>query len=272
MKLAFISALWKSGLHEIEATSFVHPGRVPQLADADALWPHLPANGIFSALVPNMRGLDRALTLGVNRIALFTGASDAFTQANIGMSVAESLVVFEEVAHRFKQENPSGYVRGYISTAFECPYSGRVAREKPLDVGRRLLALGVDEVAFADTIGTASVTEVRELVHLIKTDIGLERVAFHFHDTWGMGLANVATAYDLGVNRFDASAGGLGGCPYAQGAGGNVATEDLVYFFEREGVETGIDLNALARASLPILALLGREPWSRAQTAVLSKA
>jgi hydroxymethylglutaryl-CoA lyase len=268
-KAAFISALAASGLKEIEATSFVSPKWVPQLADAAELWPLLPHGPLYSALVPNMKGLERALAAGVGRIALFTAASDAFTQKNIAMTVEESLVVFADVVSAFRSSVPGGFVRGYVSTVVECPYSGTVS---PADVTRivsRLFAIGVDEVSLGDTIGVAVPRDVESLCDALE---GFERskVAWHFHDTRGTAIANVAAALDRGYESFDASAGGLGGCPYAPGAGGNLATEDLVYFLERSGVKTGIDLTGLAKASLQVLELLGRRPAAKAQAAALA--
>lgn len=269
VKIAFIQALLNAGLNEIEATSFVSPKWVPQLGDAAELWPELPAGGIYSALVPNMKGLERAISVGVERIALFTAASDAFTQKNINMTVDESLEVFGEVAKVFRQARPHGFIRGYVSTAFECPYAGKIAPERVMDVAEKLLRLGVDEISLGDTIGVASPNEVTTLTKMALGTIAPERVVYHFHDTYGTAIANVAAALELGVTAFDSSAAGLGGCPYAPGAAGNLATDDLVYFMERQGLETGIDRTKLAKASLPILEFLGRAPGSKAQLALL---
>lgn len=271
-KLAFVQALLNAGLVEIEATSFVSPKWVPQLADAAELWPQLPPGGVYSALVPNLKGLERALDLGVNRIALFTAASDAFTQKNINMTVSESLDAFAEVAAAFRSRVPQGWLRAYVSTAFECPYSGRVTPETVAPVVERLLRIGVDEISIGDTIGAAAPNEVKALFHVLSASVEPARLAGHFHDTRGTALANVAAALDCGVTTFDSAAGGLGGCPYAPGAGGNLATEDLVYFLERSGMATGVDLGALAQASLPILRRLERDPSSRVQRAVLGAA
>lgn len=269
-KLSFIDRLVEAGLTEIEATSFVSPKWVPQLADASELFSGLSQPALFSALVPNLKGLERAITGGVKRIALFTAASDAFTERNIGMSVAESLRVFGEVAGEFRRRVPGGWIRGYVSTAFECPYAGRIAPEQTARVASALIEIGVDEISLGDTIGVAVPQEVRSLAAAIEEVAPRDRVAWHFHDTRGTAIANVAAAMELGYQTFDSSAGGLGGCPYAPGAGGNLATEDLVYFLERSGIPTGVDLEKLARASLPILKLLGRAPASRAQQAVLA--
>ncbi|MFN8219713.1 MAG: hydroxymethylglutaryl-CoA lyase [Fimbriimonadales bacterium] len=268
-KSAFIQSLALAGLKEIEATSFVSPKWVPQLGDAAELWPKL-AGAQFSALVPNLKGLERALEVGVQRIAVFTAASDAFTLKNINMTVDQSLEAFREVVERFREARPAGWVRGYVSTAFECPFAGRVDPAETVDVARRLLELGCDEISLGDTIGVAVPREVRTLTKLVIGEIPIERLNYHFHDTRGTAIANVAEAYEFGVTSFDASAGGLGGCPYAPGAGGNLATDDLVYFFERNGVPTDVDPIRLAQASLPVLAALGRRPAAKAQQAVLA--
>lgn len=271
-KLAFIYSLLDAGLREVEATSFVSPKWVPQLADADELWPLLPLGGLYSALVPNQRGLDRALAVGVERVALFTAASEAFTQKNINMSIAESLRVFGEVAANFRQAKEAGFIRGYVSTAFECPYSGKVEPEAVLDVCRQLFQIGVDEVSIGDTIGVATPIEVRTLLRLLLQEFSAERIAMHFHDTFGTAISNVAASLELGIHAFDSSAAGLGGCPYAPGAAGNLATDDLVYFLERQGISTAVDRAKLAQASLPILEALGRPPQAKSQQAFLASA
>lgn len=268
LKLAFIRNLLAAGLREIEATSFVSPKWVPQLSDAADLWPLLPPGGLYSALVPNRRGLDRAMELGVRRIAVFTAASDAFTQKNINMTIAESLDVFSEVIAAFREE--PGFVRGYVSTAFECPYAGRIEPQAVVTIATRLLALGCDEVSIGDTIGVAAPREVRALSAALLSEIPADRIVYHFHDTRGTAIANVAQALEDGISAFDASAAGLGGCPYAKGAGGNLATEDLAYFLERTGLEPGLDLLRLAQASLPILEAIGRAPSAKAQRALLA--
>jgi len=270
-KLALIRALLNAGLKEIEATSFVSPKWVPQLGDAAELWSQLPAGGLFSALVPNLKGLERALECGVTRIAVFTAASDAFTQKNINMTVEESLAAFGDVLALFRERVPTGWVRGYVSTAFECPYAGRIEPYATTTVAKRLVSMGVDEVSIGDTIGVAVPTEVDRLTEMLLESIPAVKLAYHFHDTRGTAIANVAAALKWGIGAFDSSAGGLGGCPYAPGAGGNLATEDLVYFLERSGFATGVDLEKLAQASLPILKLLGRAPAAKAQLASLAR-
>lgn len=269
-KLAFIGELLAAGLPEIEATSFVSPKWVPQLADAVELWPRLPEGGFYSALVPNRRGLQSARDVGCRRIALFTAASDEFARRNLNRTVEESLAEFAEVADEFRDWAPDGFLRGYVSTAFECPYAGPVEPRRVLDVAGRMLRIGVDELSIGDTIGMAGPTEVRRLATLLAAEFGADRIAFHFHDTRGTAIANVAAAMEAGIRIFDSSAGGLGGCPYAPGAGGNLATDDLAYFLAREGLPTNVDADRLARASLPILELVGRRPSSKAQMAVLA--
>ncbi len=268
-KLAFIKGLLESGLSEIEATSFVSPKWVPQLGDAAELWPQLPEGGVYSALVPNVRGFERAASVGVSRMALFTAASDEFAQRNINMTIEESLEVFFEVMALASRMT----VRGYVSTAFECPYAGKVAPSKVLDVANRLVALGVDEVSLGDTIGVATPREVRALAKVFKEGFAgpTDNVLWHFHDTHGTAIANVAEVMEWDCfGGFDSSAAGLGGCPYAPGAAGNLATDDLVYFLERQGIPTNVDRDRLARASLPILEVLGRSPQAKAQLAELA--
>lgn len=272
VKLRFIEALARSGLREIEATSFVSPKWVPQLGDAAELWPRLPEGPLYSALVPNAKGLDRALSVGVRRIALFTAASDAFTRKNINMTVAESLAVFRDVATAFRAQVPGGWVRAYVSTAFECPYAGKIAPERVAEVVGALLDIGVDEISLGDTIGVAVPAEVKSLLKTLAGETPFEKLAMHFHDTRGTAVANVAASLDSGVTAFDAAAGGLGGCPYAPGAGGNLATEDLLYFLERSGVPTGVKLAEVARASREVLSALGRTPAAKAQLASLAEA
>jgi hydroxymethylglutaryl-CoA lyase len=271
-KLRFIKRLLDAGLNEVEATSFVSPKWVPQLGDAAELWPQLPQGGLYSALVPNVKGLERAIEVGVNRIALFTAASDAFTQKNINMSVADSLAIFQDVISRFRgsEDRTHGFVRAYISTAFECPYAGKVEAYKVINVAMRLLDMGVDEICIGDTIGVAVPVEVRNLTRVLLDEIPREKLAYHFHDTRGTAIANVAEALVFGIATFDSAAAGLGGCPYAKGAGGNLATEDLVYFLERSGIPTGVRLESLALASLEVLDLLGRAPAAKAQVAALA--
>jgi hydroxymethylglutaryl-CoA lyase len=256
-KLAFINALAAAGLRDIEVTSFVSPRRVPQLADADELACQLPSRPdvVYSALVPNRRGLERAIAAGIRRIAVFTAASETFTQKNIGMSIAQSLETFADVLDAARVQNISA--RAYVSTAFVCPYEGDVPREKVRDVAEALLSMGVDEVAVSDTLGAAAPRDVQHTIGYLLHTIPPEKIALHFHDTYGTALANVYAGLQLGITTFDASAGGLGGCPFAPGAAGNLATEDLVYMLDRMNIESGVDLLAVARASRIIESVLG---------------
>lgn len=259
VKARFIGLLADAGLREIEATSFVAPHAIPQLADADELFGSLERRPKvrYPVLVPNERGLARAELAGVDAIAVFTATTDAFTRANIGMSVEESLAAFAPVLDRARRLG--WWRRGYVSTAFGCPYTGRVDPARAVDVARRLLELGVDEVCFGDTIGVGVPGQVAALTGLaVGGGIPLERIAYHFHDTRGTALANVAAGLDAGVRCFDSSAGGTGGCPYAPGAAGNLATEDLVYFLDASGWEHGVSLDGVLIAARFISEALGR--------------
>lgn len=258
-KARFIELLADAGLRKIEATSFVAPRAIPQLADADELMAGLQrAPGLrYPVLVPNLRGLARAEAAGADALAVFTATTDAFTTANIGMTVAESLAAFAPVLAR--AGDLGWWRRGYVSTAFGCPYTGRVAPERAVEVALRLLEVGVDEVCFGDTIGVGVPSQVAALTGLaVKAGVPLERIAFHFHDTRGTALANVAAGLDAGVRCFDSSTGGTGGCPYAPGAAGNLATEDLVYFLDASGWISGVSLERVLVAARFIADALGR--------------
>jgi hydroxymethylglutaryl-CoA lyase len=258
-KARYIALLAEAGLREIEATSFVSPAAIPQLADADELLGSLRrSSGVrYPVLVPNLRGLARAEAAGADALAVFTATTDSFTEHNIGMTVADSLAAFAPVLAR--AEDLGWWRRGYVSTAFGCPYTGRVEPDTAVDVALRLLDLGVDEVCFGDTIGVGAPSQVLELTErAVSAGIPLERIAFHFHDTRGTALANVVAGLAVGVRCFDASTGGTGGCPYAPGAAGNLATEDLVYLLDAEGWEHGVDLGRLLGAARFIAGVLGR--------------
>ena len=281
-KLQYIGLLADAGLREIEATSFVAPGAIPQLADADDLMTSLDRRpGVrYPVLVPNLRGLARAEAARADAIAVFTAATDAFTTRNIRMTVEESLETFGPVLARAGELG--WWRRGYVSTAFGCPYSGAVAPEVAVDVARRLFALGLDEVCFGDTIGVGVPPQVRAIVARAQdAGIPLERIAFHFHDTRGTALANVAAGLSVGVRCFDASTGGTGGCPYAPGAAGNLATEDLVYLLDAIGLDHGVDLTAVLDAARFIADALGKPVstkvgqaggWDRATGAATGRA
>lgn len=258
-KLHYIELLVAAGLREIEATSFVAPRAIPQLADADELLPRLPAvPGVrFPVLVPNLRGLARAEAAGARALAVFTAATDAFTERNIGMTIAASLEAFAPVLARAR--DLGWWRRGYVSTAFGCPYTGAVAPARAVVVALRLLDLGVDEVCFGDTIGVGVPNQVQALVDTSRAaGIPADRIAFHFHDTRGTALANVLASLAAGVRCFDSAAGGTGGCPYAPGAAGNLATEDLVYLLDASGYEHGVDLEGVLAAARFVANTLGR--------------
>jgi hydroxymethylglutaryl-CoA lyase len=271
VKLRFVEALAEAGLPAVEAGAFVSPKSVPQMAATDELYARLRRrDGVrYPALVPNEKGLDAALAANVNEIAVFTAASETFNQRNINASIAESLQRFTPVVRRARAANVR--VRGYVSTCFGCPYEGRVDPEVVLRVTRDLFALGVQEVSLGDTIGVAVPTEVASMVERLRRTFDLDTIALHFHDTRGTALANVAAALPLGVSIFDASAGGLGGCPYAPGATGNLATEDLLYLLHGMGYETGVDLDKVVDASLIVEAALGLPLPSRVLRARLAE-
>ena len=258
-KLRFIALLADAGLKEIEATSFVSPRAIPQLADADDLMARLDrrAGVRYPVLVPNERGLARAESAGVDAVCVFTAASEAFTAHNINMTIAESIDAFRPVVERARELG--WWTRGYVSTAFGCPYQGAVDEGAVVDVAQRLLELGVDELSIGDTIGVAVPADVRRVVGaLTAAGIWTDRLAMHFHDTRGTALANVSAALEHGIRCFDASTGGTGGCPYAPGAAGNLATEDLVYLLDREGMSHGVDLDRLLVAARQVSVTLGR--------------
>jgi len=269
-KAAFIAALAAAGLQEIEATSFVSPKWVPQLGDAAELWPLLPKGPKYSALVPNAKGLERAIACGVDRIAVFTAASESFVKRNINMSRQESLDTFGAIIEQFRAARPDGFVRGYVSTVVGCPYEGAIDPDDVIGTANSLLAMGVDEVSLGDTIGVAVPADLKPLFALLY-HIPHHQVAWHFHDTRGTALANVEAAIEAGFRRFDSSAAGLGGWASPPRAGGNLATEDLVYFAERSGLATGVNLAALAEASRPILQALAMAPRSKVQQVALAE-
>ena len=266
-KVRFIEALAAAGHRRIEAAAFVSPKAVPQLADATAVMMGLSrADGVvYSALVPNEKGYEAARAADVEEIAVFTAASDTFNLRNTHATVDAS---FERFAPVLVQAARDGIrVRGYVSTAVVCPFEGPISPERAADVAERLLDLGCFEVSLGDTIGKAVPPDVVRLLDACRARGMIDRVAGHFHDTWGFGVANVMAAFEAGVRVFDASAGGLGGCPYAPGAGGNVATEDLVALFDALGVRTGVDLGAVVSAAEALETHIGRSVGGRAAAA-----
>jgi hydroxymethylglutaryl-CoA lyase len=262
-KIAFIDALSEAGLPVIEATSFVNPAAIGQLADAEDVMRGIARKvGVrYPVLVPNERGLDRALAAGAREIAVFTAASETFNKKNINATIDESIARFVPVVSRARAEKLR--VRGYVSCCFGCPYEGRVDPEKVVAVADRLVALGIDEVSIGDTIGVATPSQVVDLCDRLEKRIDIGRLAMHFHDTRGTALANVLAALELDIAIFDSSAGGLGGCPYAPGAAGNLATEDLLYMLHGMGIETGVSLEKVVNATSLLASTLDHVPTSK---------
>lgn len=262
-KVQFINLLSASGLSVIEATSFVSPKAVPQLGDAmDVMSGIARHEGVrYSALVPNTRGLERALAANVDEVAVFTGASETFVRHNINTTIAGSIENFRPVVEMARTAGKR--VRGYVSTAFGCPYEGKIEPETVVSVTRALFELGIDEVSIGDTIGVATPEGVVRVTQALLGVVPVEKLAMHFHDTRGTALANVLAALQLGITIFDSSAGGLGGCPYAPGASGNLATEDLIYMLHGMGIETGVELAAVVEASRYLASVRLTLPASR---------
>jgi hydroxymethylglutaryl-CoA lyase len=271
VKIEFIDRLAATGLPVVEATSFVHPRWVPQLADAaEVLAGITPVDGVrYPVLVPNETGLDRAMASGAREVAVFAAASEAFSARNLNRTIDESLAMFAPVITRSKAAGLR--VRGYVSTILGCPFQGDVPIEDVARLTVELLEQGCDEISLGDTIGVGTAGQVHDLLEALIHHTGVERLAVHMHDTYGQGLANTLAAFEAGVTIADASAGGLGGCPYAPGAKGNLATEDLVWALHRSGVDTGVDLKALVDTTAWMAGHLGRPPVSRAAQAILSK-
>lgn len=262
-KIRFINLLSAAGFPVVEATSFVSPKAVPQLGDASEVMAGVARRPgtRYAVLVPNQKGMERALAAGVDEVAVFTGASESFVQHNINTSIAGSIENFRPVVAMARDAGIR--VRGYISTVFGCPYEGRVAPEAVVSVAERLLELGVAELSLGDTIGVATPNQVEDVTRQMLRVAGIEKLAMHFHDTRGTALANVLAGLQMGVSIFDSSAGGLGGCPYAPGASGNLATEDLLYMLHGLGIETGIDLEQVVEASRFLASVRGQNPASR---------
>ena len=248
-KVRFIEMLAAAGLPVVEATSFVHPAAVPQLADADQVLPAIARRpGVrYPVLVPNMRGMERAIAAGADAVAVFTAASEAFAQANIRMTIAESLEAFAPVLAAARAAGM--WTRGYVSTAFGCPYQGEVDPAAVADVAVALHELGCDQISVGDTIGVAEPDDVGRVLSPLLERVPVERLALHLHDTRGRAIDNAEAGLHLGITTFDASASGLGGCPFAPGAPGNLATETLVSWLHGLGIETGVDEPALLEAS-----------------------
>ena len=263
VKIEYINRLSEAGLQAIEVTAFVSPQAIPQLADADeVLTGIIRKPGVrYPVLVPNIRGFERAVKVGATEVALFTAASESFTKANINATIEESYSRFRPVVEAARAQGVR--VRGYISTAFGCPYEGYVAPVQVLRVAETLLAMGVDELSIGDTIGVATPRQVDEVLSPLLRVTEPSRVAVHFHDTRGTALANTLVALEMGITTIDASSAGLGGCPYAPGAAGNLATEDLLYMLQGLGIETGVDIDKVGAASRYILDALGKPAASK---------
>ncbi|RWZ60368.1 hydroxymethylglutaryl-CoA lyase [Halobacillus fulvus] len=247
-KIAWIDLLSEAGYSYLEFSSFVHPKWIPQLKDAKEVAQRIKRNKdvTYAALVPNMKGLEAALATDVDEVSIFMSASDAHNRKNINKSIEETYPVLEEVVREAKSAGKS--VRGYVSTVFGCPYEGDVPIQQVIDVSKRLLDMGIDELSLGDTIGVANPKQVWETLGRLEAELSFQHLAMHFHNTRGMALANILASLQRGITTFDASLGGLGGCPYAKGASGNVATDDLVHMLHQMGISTGIDEKKLEQA------------------------
>jgi len=267
-KIKFIKLLSKTGLQHIEITSFVSPDWVPQLADhnevANKVNQEQKAN--YSALVPNLKGFEDALSANLKEVAVFTAASNTFTQKNINCSIQESIERFKPVLKLANDTNVK--VRGYISCALGCPYEGEISAEQVTVVADQLYQLGCYEICIADTIGVGTALKAQALIQAVNQSVPINNIAVHFHDTYGQALANIFAALQVGITTVDSSVAGLGGCPYAKGASGNVATEDVIYMMDGLGIETGINLNKLLVASRFISEVLGRPARSKVSLAM----
>ena len=267
-KVRLINLLSDTGLTHIETGSFVSPKWVPQMADSKAVMQAISRRGdiTYSALVPNLRGFEQALEAGANQIAIFTSCSEGFCEHNINCSIAESLSRFEPVMEQAAKNNIP--VRGYLSCVIDCPYDGATAPKQVRNVATNLIDMGCYEVSLGDTIGTGTPNRVEAMLQSVLKNIPSQKLAVHFHDTWGQALANIYQAFMMGIETVDSSVAGLGGCPYAHGASGNVATEDVLYLCRGLGIETGVDLELLAKAGWMISEELQRQPTSKVSLAL----
>jgi len=269
-KILLINALAQAGLKDIEAGAFVSPKWVPQMADsADVINALDLPNVNLSALTPNLKGAHAAHSVGIKEFAIFTAASESFCNKNINCSIDESITRFSEVMNFARQHNIR--VRGYVSCVVGCPYEGDINPKAVLDVTQKLLDLGCYEVSLGDTIGVGTAKKVTQLIELLLMHIDSSKLAVHFHDTYGQALTNIYAALSLGISTVDAAVAGLGGCPYAKGASGNVATEDVVYLLQGLGIEHGIDLQRLSDAGWEITKALGKQPVSKVSVALHTK-
>jgi len=270
-KIDLINALSKTGLTYIESASFVSPKWVPQMADSSAIMEQIERQpGItYSALTPNLKGLENALAVNTDEVAVFGGASEQFSQRNINCSIDESLERFRPVIAQAREANVR--VRGYVSCVLGCPYQGDVPLKDVAHVAQQLINMGCYEVSLGDTIGVGTPLQAAEMVKAVLEVVPANQLALHFHNTYGQALANILACLELGVNTVDSAVAGLGGCPYAKGASGNVATEDVVYMLNGMGIKTGVDLDALVRAGADICQHLGHGPRSQVALAELAK-
>ena len=271
IKVSLCNRLLAAGVQSLEVTSFVSPKWVPQMADAaEVMAGIIRSRGVrYSVLTPNMQGFVGALTSGANEIVIFGAASETFSHKNINCSIAESIDRFIPVVQEARRNNLR--IRAAVSCALGCPYEGAVAVEKVAEVVQRFADLGCDEIGIADTIGVGTAVQVQRVLEAAARIVPLDHLSGHFHDTYGQALANVYASLQIGIHRFDASIAGLGGCPYAKGATGNVATEDLLYLLHGLGIETGIDLNAMVETGQWISAQLGRKSNTRAGNAIAAR-
>jgi len=262
-KIDLINALSETGLRQIEAASFVSSKWVPQMADAAEVMAGITRKpGVtYPVLTPNLKGYEAARDVHVDTVAIFGAASESFSLKNINCSISESLKRFSFVTDEAASQGVR--VRGYVSCVIACPYEGKISPERVADVAERLLDMGCYEISLGDTLGIGTPADTERLLDVLALRLPPEKLAVHFHDTYGQALANILTALDYGISVVDASVGGLGGCPYAPGASGNVATEDVLYMLNGLGIETGVDLRALVKASWQISACLGRSPRSK---------
>lgn len=270
IKIELINRLADCGLPVIEAGSFVSPKWVPQMADTDKVMAGINTKpGVnYPVLVPNMKGLEGAVAAGVKEIAIFGAASESFSQKNINCSIKESLERFSPVCE--KALNEGMRVRGYVSCVLGCPYEGEISPDAVSDVADVLVQMGCYEISLGDTIGVGTPLKARQLIEKVADKAGVDKLAIHFHDTYGQALVNIYACLELGVGVVDSSVAGLGGCPYAKGASGNVATEDVVYMLNGLGIENGVDINKLVAAGAFISEHLGRSPVSRVANAILA--
>ncbi|MEL4415773.1 hydroxymethylglutaryl-CoA lyase [Shewanella algae] len=267
-KIALIEALADAGVKRIEAASFVSPKWVPQMADSGEVLRGISrrAGVCYSALTPNLKGLELALAAGADEVAVFAAASEGFSQKNINCSIEESIARFEPLLSRAKEQGIR--VRGYVSCVLGCPYDGEIAPAEVARVADILHQLGCYEISLGDTIGVGTPLKARKMLETVAERVPVERLALHFHDTYGQALANILACLETGVRVIDTSVAGLGGCPYAKGASGNLASEDLVYMLHGMGIDTGIDLNKLAQAGRQISQQLGRKTSSKVARAL----